>query len=56
LREACARPREIVGPADLGVMTQLAIENAQLVHLCELRRAGVVRAYDEAADKKAAAR
>ena len=54
LREACQRPREIVGAADLGTMTALAVENAQLVHLCEMRRAGAVSAYDEA--EKAAAR
>jgi hypothetical protein len=47
LREACQRPSLITPPADLGTMTQRAIENAQLLHECELRRAGVVEAYDQ---------
>lgn len=52
LRQPCQLPQEIKPAAgrraDLGDMTQRAVENAMLVHECEKRRAGAVQAYDKA--------
>lgn len=51
LRQGCQMPQEITPAAgkkaDLGDMTTAAVDNALLVHECEKRRAGVVKAYDK---------